>query len=137
MSRAPLSAACALASVLAVAAGAPAVAQPGSSHLGRLIGRTQISFGCPGPVREGDECNPWRPFPNARFQVDRVGAAGGSRIVRSDDRARFSVALAPGNYRIVPLPGAHTRGGSTLTVTIAPGATVWKLVRFVGFPMME
>src|SRR5438132_11070874 len=43
---------------------------PAATATGRLSGATQISFGCPGPVREGEPgCNPWRPFVHARLTV--------------------------------------------------------------------
>src|SRR2546423_1501800 len=57
---------------------------------GVLAGRTQISFGCPGPAREGEPgCNPWRPFANARLAI-------GSRVVRSDAAGGFTLGVNVG-----------------------------------------
>jgi hypothetical protein len=121
----------------ALVAALPAGAQQSSLDSGRLAGRTQISFGCPGPVQPGESCERWSTFPNARFSLTRIGPAmPAPRIVRSTARGSFSLALAPGSYRIVPLPQAHTRGGPTLTVVISRGATAWRLVRFEGYPQM-
>jgi hypothetical protein len=109
----------------ALASATLATAQP----QGRLAGLTQISFGCPGPVRQGEQCERWLPYADAHFRV-----AG--RVVVSDVHGRFSVLLPVGTYRVTPLPGAHTRGGILQTVRIAAGQTLRILVRFVGFPQM-
>jgi hypothetical protein len=124
---------CAAAFVVAL----PAAADNRSLDPGRLAGRTQITFGCPGPAQPGKSCEHWSSFPNARFSLTRIGPAiPAPRIVRSNASGSFSLALAPGSYRIVPLPQAHTRGGAPLTVAISAGATAWRLVRFQGYPQM-
>lgn len=122
----------------------PAAAVGGSAELatGRLVGQTQISFGCPGPVREGTPgCNPWRVFPHARFAVARVSAAGtqattARRVVTSDAQGRFVVLLPTGSYVVTPLPAPRTRGGKPLAVKIADGEVTTIRVRFAGFPLM-
>ena len=107
---------------------------PAATTTGRLSGATQISFGCPGPVREGEPgCNPWRPFVHARLTVAGNGI---KRVVLSDDRGRFTLVLPVGGYSVTPLPQKNTRGGPRLTVRVSAGKTTWVRVRFVGFPMM-
>jgi hypothetical protein len=118
-----------------------AAAGPAAVATGRLSGLTQITYGCPGPVREGEPpCEHWSAFAHARFTVTRlqqgVPVAGSSRLVQSDEHGRFAVALRPGRYRVNPLRQEHTTGGAPLTVTIGAGATTRALVRFRGFPMM-
>lgn len=108
---------------------------------GRLVGNTQISFGCPGPATE-PPCNPWRPFAHARFSLVQRSADGGTkpgtrRTVGSDARARFSVRVPAGSYIITPLPQSHTHGGRRLIVQIRAGLSTAALVRFLGFPQME
>jgi hypothetical protein len=105
-----------------------------SPAVGRLSGATQISFGCPGPVREGEPgCNPWRPFAHAHLTVAGNGI---KRVVLSDERGRFTLVLPVGAYSVTPLPQKNTRGGPRLTVRVSAGQTTWIRVRFVGFPMM-
>ena len=107
---------------------------PAATTTGRLSGATQISFGCPGPVREGEPgCNPWRPFAHARLTVTGNGI---KRVVLSDERGRFTLVLPVGGYLVVPVPQKNTRGGPRLTVRVSSGTTTWVRVRFVGFPMM-
>ena len=107
---------------------------PAATTTGRLSGATQISFGCPGPVREGEPgCNPWRPFVHARLTVAGNGI---KRVVLSDDRGRFTLVLPVGGYSVTPLSQKNTRGGPRLTVRVSSGTTTWVRVRFVGFPMM-
>jgi hypothetical protein len=96
---------------------------------------TQISYGCPGPQREGESCEHWSSFAHARFRVTAL-RNGAVRVVTSNERGRFTLALTAGRYRLTPLRQAHTTGGTTLKVTIQPGATVWARVRFQGFPRM-
>ncbi|HEV3404617.1 MAG TPA: hypothetical protein VG073_10020 [Gaiellaceae bacterium] len=107
-------------------AGVTAAAGP----TGRLSGTTLISFGCPGPAREGEPgCNPWRPFAHARVSV-------GGRIVVSDARGRFALSLRPGTYVVAALPQAHARGASSVTVHVLAGGSVRVRVRFDGYPKM-
>ena len=109
---------------------------------GRLTGKTQITYGCPGPVRVGaPPCEHWLSFPRARFTITRLDATGSPivgtrRLVTSDDRGRFELALAIGRYRLSLLPQQHTRGGNLIGVTVKAGRTAWVLVRFQGFPQM-
>jgi hypothetical protein len=117
-------------------------AAPARTVDGWLAGRTQISFGCPGPVRKGyPSCDPWRVFAHARFSVAREAADGApipstTRLVVSDGQGRFSLRLPAGRYTVTPLPQAHTRGGTRLRVRAEAGAVTRVLVRFQGFPMM-
>ena len=109
---------------------------------GRLTGKTQITYGCPGPARVGaPSCEHWLSLPRARFTITRLNATGTpitgtSRLVTSDDRGRFELALAIGRYRLSLLPQQHTRGGNLINVTVKAGRTAWVLVRFQGFPQM-
>jgi hypothetical protein len=97
---------------------------------GTLAGRTLISFGCPGPVREGDQsCNPWQVFPNARFAV-------GTRVFRSDAGGRFTLRLARGRYVVRTLPQPHVRGELRVVATVRSGARTTIVLRFNGFPKM-
>jgi len=119
------------------------VANPTITGSGQLAGKTQISFGCPGPVREGTPgCNPWRAFAHARFSLARYSASGDPipgtrRIVTSDARGRFAFRLPAGAYLLTPLPQRHTHGGTRLTVRLRAGDSATRLVRFIGFPQME
>jgi len=110
---------------------------------GTLRGTTQISFGCPGPIRDsGPVCNPWRTYPSAHFSIARRSTSGqpvpGSTVVvTSNLNGRFSLRLSPGRYLVTPLPGGKTRGGPRLIVRVSAGAETTVLVRFVGVPQME
>ena len=116
------------------AAGTP---QAGSAIVtGRLSGVTQISFGCPGPQREGNPCERWSSFPRARFQVLRLASGAATRTITSGSNGRFTLLLATGRYRLTPLRQTQTTGGTPVTVTIRAGATTWARVRFEGFPRM-
>jgi hypothetical protein len=111
--------------------------QAGSAGLdpGRLSGVTQISYGCPGPQRVGEQCEHWSSFAHARFRLTTL-VGGNARVITSDSRGRFTLALAPGRYRLTPLRQAHTTGGISVTATIRTTATTWARVRFQGFPRM-
>ena len=120
---------------------AAGVANPAATASGRLSGKTQISFGCPGPSTE-PPCNPWRPFAQARFSLaqrsaDGAPKSGTRRTVISDERARFSLRLPVGSYLITPLRQSHTHGGARLVVRVRAGVSTTALVRFIGFPQME
>jgi len=125
----------------AALAGIAAGSSPATAS-GWLIGRTQISFGCPGPERaEGPSCNPWRPFAKAHFTVaiaraDGTAIPGTSRVIVSDAEGRFRLPLAAGDYAITPLPQGHTRGGPKLKLHVVAGSSAWTLVRFYGYPQM-
>ena len=118
-------------------------ANPAGSAGGRLAGETQISFGCPGPVRVGAPgCNPWHLFAHARFSVAGRSTSGApnpgtSRVVISDARGRFALRVPIGSYLVTPLPQAHTHGGIRLTVQVRTDQETAILVRFTGFPQME
>jgi hypothetical protein len=122
---------------------AVSVGNPAVTLSGQLAGKTQISFGCPGPVQEGTPgCNPWRAFAHARLSLAQRSAsgdpiAGTRRIVRSDARGRFALRLPVGSYLITPLPQRNTHGGTRLTVQVRAGESTTTLVRFIGFPQME
>jgi hypothetical protein len=120
---------------VAFAAGGTGRASSDGQVQGRLSGVTQISYGCPGPQREGEPCERWSSFARARFRVTNLGG-GGPRTVTSDRRGRFMLVLTVGRYRLTPLRQAHTTGGTPLTVTIHAAATTWTRVRFQGFPRM-
>lgn len=122
---------------VAVVAIAVALTAPGTGSAapaGLLTGRTQITYGCPGPVRVGDPpCERWTSFPRARFAVTTGGTR---RVVTSDASGRFRLSLAPGTYTLLPLPQRRTNGGRTVTVKIRSGETTSARVRFQGFPVM-
>jgi hypothetical protein len=105
-------------------------------NLGRLSGVTQISYGCPGPQREGEPCEHWSTFARAQFRLAKLSGGGATRTITSDRLGRFTLVLAIGRYRLTPLPQAHTTGGMLITVTIQAAATTWTRVRFQGFPRM-
>jgi hypothetical protein len=125
------------ATLVFVSRAAPAVATRGV-----LAGQTQISYGCPGPVRVGaPSCQPWHALPRARFAVARRAADGSvvpgtTRLVVSGATGQFALQLAPGSYTVTPLAQAHTRGGPTLLVHLRAAKTTTIQVRFQGFPMM-
>ena len=122
-------------SIAALAAGSSPQASSEAQDPGRLSGATQISYGCPGPQREGETCERWFSFAHARFQVARVGVTA-ARTITSDRRGRFTLLLGAGRYRLTPLRQTHTNGGTVVVVTVRAGATTWARVRFEGFPRM-
>jgi hypothetical protein len=105
-------------------------------NLGRLSGVTQISYGCPGPQREGEPCEHWSTFAQAQFRVAKLSSGTPTRTITSDRRGRFTLLLTIGRYQLTPLAQAHTTGGTQITVTIQTAATTWTRVRFQGFPRM-
>jgi hypothetical protein len=122
---------------ISVAAASP-TPQP-SSEL--LVGLTQISYGCPGPAREGIACQNWHPFPHARFGIRQIGPKGQPlpqiiRVVVSDRQGRFSIRLSTGDYQVTPLVQQHASGGRKLTIHIRSSETTRILVRFLGVPRM-
>jgi hypothetical protein len=109
-----------------VFAGAASAAAPG----GRLSGTALISFGCPGPVMEGDPgCNPWRPVAHARVSI-------GGRTVVADARGRFALGLRAGTYVVAGLAQAHTRGAPRVVVRVSAGRESRVVLRFDGYPKM-
>jgi len=122
--------------LVALAAAAAPSASGTVENPGRLSGVTQISYGCPGPQREGEPCEHWSTFAHAQFRMAKLGSGGATRTITSDRRGRFTLVLAIGRYRLTPLPQAHTTGGPPITVTIGAAATTWARVRFDGFPRM-
>ena len=122
--------------LVALTAGAAPQASGTVHDQGRLSGVTQISYGCPGPQREGEPCEHWSTFAHAQFRMAKLGSGGATRTITSDRRGRFTLVLAIGRYRLTPLPQAHTTGGTPITVTIGAAATTWARVRFDGFPRM-
>jgi hypothetical protein len=131
-----------LIAVTVLAAGAAATAHAAAVPTGLLAGRTEISFGCPGPVREGvPSCNPWRAFPNAQVSVVRVRADGAPipstrRLVVSDDAGAFRLRLVAGSYSVTLLKQPHALPGPPLRVRVTAGAVTRVVVRFEGFPKM-
>jgi hypothetical protein len=123
--------------LLFAAFGAGGIAQAGTAGQtqARLSGVTQISYGCPGPQREGAPCEHWTSFAHARFRLMTL-RSGDARTITSDRLGRFTLMLAVGRYRLTPLRQAHTTGGAPLTVTIRAAATTWTRIRFQGFPQM-
>lgn len=129
---------------IVLAAGSVAAAAPASAGAadGRLSGSTQISFGCPGPVREGSpSCHPWRSFGHLRFYVSSSTVTGRPvpgtrRLVVSDAQGGFALRLTAGAYVVMPLPQAHTSGGTWVRARVRAGGATRILVRFEGFPKM-
>jgi hypothetical protein len=126
----------AIAGLVAIAGFTSATSRSAVQATGVLRGATQISFGCPGPTTD-PPCNPWRPYPLARFSVSRSTYAGTPVVVKSNANAHFSVRLTTGTYVLTPLRQADARGGARLTVRIRAGQATTVLVRFLGFPQME
>ena len=119
---------------------AASVANSAVAASGRLAGKTQISFGCPGPATE-PPCNSWRPFAHARFSLAQRSAdgtliSGTRRTVTSDAGGRFSLRVRVGSYVITPLAQQHTHGGEPVIILVRAGEPTAALVRFIGFPQM-
>jgi hypothetical protein len=125
-----------VATIVAIAGLAGEASRSAVQATGVLRGTTEISFGCPGPTTE-PPCNPWRPFPLARFTVARAATPGRTTLVRSNANARFSVRLAAGTYLVTPLRQGNARGGPQVRVRIRGGLATTARVRFEGFPQME
>jgi hypothetical protein len=124
----------------AVVGAAPATATSASSG-GRLAGLTQITYGCPGPQRVGQQCERWSTFTHARFALTRNQSDGTPRpstrrIVISDGNGRFGLLLAVGSYTVTPLAQAHTHGGEAFVAHVRAGQVTRIRVRFLGYPMM-
>jgi hypothetical protein len=124
----------AIALALATLLSGSGAAHGGRTATGVLAGVTQISYGCPGPQREGEQCERWSVLPHARFRVEHAGAP--RQTVTSDALGRFRLALAAGRYVLTPLPQAHTSGGARLAVAVRAGRTSSVRVRFQGVPRM-
>src|SRR5438093_2663141 len=86
--------------VVALVISSPPQARSATRDPGRLSGVTQITYGCPGPQREGEACEHWFSFPQARFRVTESHSGGAVRTITSDRRGRFTLALAAGVYRL-------------------------------------
>ncbi|MGZ4390101.1 MAG: hypothetical protein ACXVZL_12040 [Gaiellaceae bacterium] len=128
--------------VLAAAGAAAGTSHGATTPAGWLAGKTQISFGCPGPVRDDvPSCNPWHAFPNAQVSVVRVAANGTPvastrRLVVSDDTGAFRLRLAAGAYEVIPLKQPHALPTDPLRVRVTAGTVTHVVVRFEGFPKM-
>lgn len=133
----------AAAMILAAFALAGGVSSATATATGVLKGVTQISFGCPGPVRAGaPACNPWHTLPHAKFSLSRrstggVPVPGTAVVVTSNSLGRFSMRLDTGTYLLTPLPRPSSRGGTRVTVRVRAGRVTTALVRFLGYPQME
>lgn len=131
------------ATILAAFALASGVSGAMATATGTLKGLTQISFGCPGPVRaEAPTCNPWHAFPHAKFSLSRRSTGGepvpGTAVViTSNSLGRFRMRLDTGTYLLTPLPRLNSRGGKRVTVRVRAGGVTTALVRFLGYPQME
>ena len=102
---------------------------------GVLAVTTQISFGCPGPVRaDQPQCESWHAFPHAQFSVGRPGAA--ARVYESDAAGTLRLRLPAGVYVLTPVRQVHTLGGTSVRVRVRAGGVTAALLRFVGFPRM-
>ena len=126
-----------LAAALLVASAASAT--PGS---GRLAVVAQVSFGCPGPAREGTPgCNPWRPFAGARFALATLGTDGSvvpgtRRVYVASAQGRALVMLAAGRYLLLPLAQPRARAGTPVRVRVRPGRATRAILRWQGYPQM-
>ena len=136
-----------LASLAALAAlAAAALLAPDASFAsapqGRLAVVAQISFGCPGPAREGTGgCNPWRPFPRARFAVVVVGLngkplPGSRRLYLAGAKGRAVLMLAAGRYLLLPLAQPHARAGRQVPLSVHARTTTTVVLRWQGYPQM-
>jgi hypothetical protein len=128
--------------VLAAAGTAAGASQGATVPTGLLAGKTQISFGCPGPQRDDvPACNPWRTFANAQVSVVRVRADGTPvlstrRLVVSDDAGAFRLRLAAGAYTVTAVKQPRALPTAPLHVRVTAGAVTRVVVRFEGFPKM-
>jgi hypothetical protein len=75
-------------------------------------------------------------FAVTRDRADGTPIASTRRVVASDQHGRFNIQRTTGTYTLTPLPQAHTRGGTTLTVQIHAGLTARVTIRYRGYPMM-
>jgi hypothetical protein len=136
--RATLIVAVALVGIWALSGSAGAGVSPG-----RLSGVTEVTFGCPGPIREGaPPCRRWLIFPRAHFTVTRQGSTGSPipgtrRLAVSDGSGRFDLALAAGSYQLTPQPQARVVGGTAVDVTVLAGRVTRTVVRFWGLPRIQ
>jgi len=69
-------------SVVALAAGGTPKTSSAVQTPGRLSGVTQISYGCPGPQREGKPCEHWSSFGHAQFRIARLNNGESARSGR-------------------------------------------------------
>ena len=108
---------------------------------GRIAGLTLITYGCPGPQRIGQRCERWFTFARARFALTRTAPDGRPlsntrRIQQSDPNGSFRIDLPAGTYAVTPLPQAHTRGGTVVTVRVRNRQVAHITIRYLGYPMM-
>jgi hypothetical protein len=128
--------------VLAAAGVAAGTSHGATTPAGWLAGQTQISFGCPGPVRDDvPTCNPWHAFAGAQVSVVRVRADGTPilstrRLVVSDDAGAFRLRLAAGGYTVTAVKQPRALPTAPLRVRVRAGSVTRVVVRFEGFPKM-
>ena len=90
---------------------------PAATATGRLSGATQISFGCPGPVREGMASS--APLANCDFAV--ANEKGPVSSFTTDAQGHFRIALAPGHYTISAGRKIGIRGCGPFDVDVTSG----------------
>jgi adenylate cyclase len=127
---------------LAAGAGVAAAAYRQAPSQGKLVVQTQISFGCPGPLRDdGSSCNPWHAFAKAQFTVTRQATDGTPipatrRLLVSDSLGHFLLALAPGKYWVQPLAQGRARSGPRVQARVSAGTVTRIVLRYYGYPRM-
>ena len=122
------------ATLVLLAAVAPAAATAGHTATGTLVGRTMINAGCPGPAAPG-ECNPWHTLPHAAFTITRLSSTGAevartTRTLRSNSNAAFRIRLKVGSYLVTPTAAANSRAGTSHRLHILARTSTKTTVRF-------
>jgi len=125
----PLPAAAMMLALLLVAGctgppGSSAAASVGSGSSQVVSGRATASPTCPVERNPPDPACAPRPVGGAVLVIQTAAGVAVLRVT-TDQNGRFSVALAPGGYRLVPQPVAGFMGGARpLIFTVRPAQTL-------------
>jgi hypothetical protein len=109
------------------------------ARIARMVGTTRIATDCPVPSLM---CRSWRLYPNARFTVTRLNAAGKPlartmHFVQSDAAAHFHLRLRAGMYVLTAGPGRNVKLAKPHRVRVHAGTTKVVTVRFTAIPLMR
>lgn len=119
--------------IAATVAIAPVQAADDSSAAGQsgvVTGSVVVAPACPGPARiDASGCNKRGIRTDVNILV--LGAAGGRtkqptllKTVGTDADGRFSIVLAPGTYRLLPLASPGISAVKPADVTVTAGSTI-------------